>query len=171
MSTQGCIESAELVGDGLVMPLAKLPAFLRLLLTTDGTVTKSLEAYFWETVEIADLVQTLGVDQSTNGVLAAPQLFRKVNLVGSHSKRRYARAESTVAINDLPPHLADDLLAGQIGIGELVRASGLSSFRQILAVGLHSTPLGLEIWRRYAIYVHEQPAIQITEWFPLAIYC
>ena len=37
--------------------VAALPPFLRVLLTTDGTVTKSLEAYFWESIEVINRKQ------------------------------------------------------------------------------------------------------------------
>ena len=34
--------------DGQVLEFDKLPAFLRVLLSADGTVTKILESFFWE---------------------------------------------------------------------------------------------------------------------------
>ena len=40
---------------GHAIPLAELPPFLRALLVTDGTVTKILEAYFWEPVVVDTL--------------------------------------------------------------------------------------------------------------------
>ena len=34
------------------MDMEALPPFLRTLLVTDGTVTKSLEAFFWENIKV-----------------------------------------------------------------------------------------------------------------------
>jgi hypothetical protein len=39
------------------LALEALPPFLRTLLVTDGTVTKHLEAYFWEEVAVENLGQ------------------------------------------------------------------------------------------------------------------
>lgn len=171
---------AYLEGDGAELILADLPPFLRLLLTTDGTVTKSLEAFYWEAVNIAQVEQQLRAktQELDNPVVPQPlmgeheprELLRKVQLIGALSGRLYARALSLVQVEQLPPHLAQDLLAGEIGIGELVRASGLDTFRQILDLGLCQGAQGVEIWRRYIIYVNQEPLIDITEWFPLAIY-
>ena len=44
-------------GDTEALPIQALPPFLRALLVTDGTVTKILEAYFWEPVEVQTLQQ------------------------------------------------------------------------------------------------------------------
>lgn len=175
-------ERTEFEGERTEMALADLPPFLRLLLTTDGTVTKSLEAFYWESVNVTQVEQHLRTKvnsvvptthpqtSSTQDLPAAQELIRKVKLVGARSERPYARALSCVQIELLPPHLAQDLLAGDIGIGELVRASGLDTFRQILDLGLYQGADGLEIWRQYAIYFNHLPLIDITEWFPLALY-
>ena len=182
------MQGAILGGDGAEIALADLPPFLRLLLTTDGTVTKSLEAFYWEPVKITQVEQHLrakadtadnadgarssGADVSAVGAHGqTPQeLIRRVKLVGALSERPYARALSCVQIELLPAHLAQNLLAGEIGIGELVRTSGLDTFRQILDLGLCQSGGGAEIWRQYAIYFNHLPLIDITEWFSLAVY-
>lgn len=157
--------------------MEQLPAFLRTLLVADGTVTKSLEAYFWEQVDVQNLGQaptTLTQDLPWLGLPAgATVLARHVRLCGVDSGRYYADAESRIKLDALPEHLRDDLLAGRIGIGELLREKGLETYREILDVGtIANDPAfdGEAVYRAYRIVINHQPAILITEKFPCALY-
>lgn len=160
-----------------------LPPFLRTLLVADGTVTKSLEAYFWEQVEVENLGQaptTLQVAAPwLNLESGAAVLERRVRLRGMESGRVYAYAQSLIKLEALPEHLREDLLQGRIGIGELLRERGLETYREILDVGQSIEPQlwavfdfdpGDLIYRTYRIVIQHQPAIQITEKFPCSVY-
>lgn len=154
-----------------LLDMARLPAFLRTLLVTDGTVTKHLEAYFWEPVDVVNLGQNeirleapapwldLGVGELV--------LRRRVRLVGGASARIYAEAESLVRLSCLPERLRQELLAGSIGIGELLRERGLESYREILDLGAKEAE---RVYRTYRIVIGHEPAILITETFPCAVY-
>lgn len=166
------------------LAIDRLPPFLRVLLATDGTVTKSLEAYFWEPVSVDNLGQQpgpLGRDlPSLEAQAGETVLERRVRLKGAESGDVYAYAESTLRLALLPDKARDDILTGRIGIGELLRESGLETYREILDVG-RETRDDLRgvfendacrdlVYRTYRIVLNHRPAILITEHFPYALY-
>ena len=153
---------------------ASLPPFLRVLLTTDGTVTKSLEAYFWEAVEVTTLAQSyvlLPADEPMLGLNAGELVLnRQVRLQGSETGRVYVFAESLVRTELLPAEVRAGLEKGEVGIGELLRECGLETYRQIRDFG-HCEVLGqLCVWRSYLIAMAGEPFIQIRERFPVALF-
>ena len=158
--------------------MERLPPFLRTLLVADGTVTKSLEAFFWEPVAVENLGQALTQITQPAPALELPAgasvLERRVRLVGTESRRTFAFAHSLIKLEALPVHLRDDLQQGRIGIGELLRERGLETYREILDVGQSDTSeesISEEnIYRAYRIVIHHQPAIMITETFPCSVY-
>ena len=156
-----------------IFHMERLPPFLRTLLVADGTVTKSLEAFFWEQVEVHNLGQAPAC--LTHKVPALDLLVgdtvleRRVRLLGMESKRVFALAHSLIKLEALPEHLREDLQQGRIGIGELLRERGLETYREILDVG-QSDVLGETIYRTYRIVIQHQPAILITETFPCSVY-
>ncbi len=164
--------------------LSKLPAFLRTLLVMDGTVTKALEAWFWEPVKVVALQ-----NESTN--LSAPVrgleanegdkvLKREVILQGGNTKQTFACARSTVLLKSLPKEVGEALETGKIGIGELFRKKGLETYREIINIDYFPNPnnddlllshLSNEIIARtYQIWVNGSPAIIVTEYFPVEMY-
>ena len=167
-----------------LLDLTKLPAFLRTLLVTDGTVTKSLEAWFWEEVKIQTVSNHL--ETLKNGVLGLEiesgdkVLQREVMLKGVKSKTIYACARSTVSLKHLPQEIGLALKKGEIGIGELLREKGVETYRDIFNIDyLVDLPkndaliLSLQtelLSRSYRIRVNGYPAIIVTEFFPIKNY-
>lgn len=161
---------------------AQLPRFLRVLLTADGTVTTSLEAYFAEPISIEAVAQSLAVCAQAVPLLevvAGTELInRRVYLRGSNSGRVYAYAESLLQPAALPPAIRQDILAGRIGIGELLRNRALPSFRELLTMGTAEDGAALfldpryarAVFRTYRIFLERVPAVLITEYFPRALY-
>jgi chorismate-pyruvate lyase len=153
--------------------MERLPAFLRTLLVADGTVTKSLEAYFWEQIEVENLGQapfTLQEDIAALDLRAGQVVLeRRVRLRGLASARNYAHAHSLINLEALPEHLRVDLQQGRIGIGELLRERGVETYREILDVG-YSDAAVESVYRSYRIVLQHQPAILITETFPCSVY-
>lgn len=164
---------------------AALPRFLRVLLTADGTVTTSLEAYFAEPIRIEPETQTLRTHAQAQPLLELPAgtqvIDRRVRLRGGTSNRVYAYAESLLRPDALPTAIRADILAGRIGIGELLRDRALPSFREIVALGARTDGAALfldpqcpqcceAIFRTYRIFLDRAPAILITEYFPRALY-
>ena len=167
------------------LDMAALPGFLRTLLVTDGTVTKSLEAYFWEPVAIDLLWQRTVWLHAEKPLIDAAKgdqvLKRSVRLRGEKTAHIYAYATSFLKTGHLPDSLNQQLLAGEIGIGEILREVGLETYREIMDFG--QAPLGqitreapadskteTAIYRTYRIVAHGDPVMQITESFPCLIY-
>ncbi len=149
-----------------------LPAFVRVLLTTDGTVTNSLEAYFWEPVTVETLAQRDFVLPFDAPIIDRGRgdtvVSRQVQLRGRRSNTVYVRAESLIRSDLLSAEFQRDLQAQKLGIGELLRDCGLETYREILQLGRQEQPR--EVWRTYRIVMDHRPFIQITEHFPLAVY-
>jgi len=161
--------------DGSPQPLSALPPFLRTLLVTDGTVTKILEAYFWEPVTVDTLAQRFETaTEDLPWIALTPGehcLIREARLRGQDSGRSFAEAFSVIRPAQIPVDFRQRLIDREIGIGVLIRDSGLESYREVLDVGLDRTADGAAaVFRTYRIFIARQPVILITESFPLALY-
>ena len=181
----GYLEGAAIRDEqGAVIPLAELPPFLRALLVTDGTVTKALEAWFWEPVAVDTLEQrfeTAAEPVPWIGLNAGdPCLLREARLRGVHSGLTFALALSLIRTELIPQDFRRRLIDREIGIGALIRDSGLESYREVLDVGLEAAPGapdpapgtwppdgGPAVFRTYRILIGGHPVILITEFFPL----
>lgn len=186
MNTHRLFTSSGYIEQGLLnsrsgeqLDLGRLPPFLRTLLTTDGTVTKSLESFFWEPVKVENLGQrriVLADDEDLIERKAGQQVLqRNIELRGANSHNIYAKASSLICIEMLEPHIARGLEEGKMGIGELLRECGLETYREILDVGECNTDdvdpkWSRAIWRTYRIVMEHRPVIQVTETFPLGVY-
>lgn len=182
-TSSGYVEADALnTATGKKVDFQALPAFLRVLLTTDGTVTKSLESFFWEPVVVENLGQDYVALENAAPIIdlqaGARVLHRKVQLKGSKSQRVYTTAVSLIRAELLDVRMREDLEAGNVGIGELLRECGLETYREIVEFGyggenenkVEINFPATSIWRRYRIIMNHQPFIQITEEFPLAVF-
>ncbi|MGB5834862.1 MAG: chorismate pyruvate-lyase family protein [Thiohalocapsa sp.] len=164
-------------GDGEPVSIETLPPFLRALLVTDGTVTKILEAYFWEPVMVDTLRQEFITAQAEIpwvDVAAEDQiLVRRARLRGADSSKHYAYAFSVIRTELIPGHFRQRLVDREIGIGALIRDSGLESYREVIEVGVEADGddgLSDAVFRTYRIIIAGAPVILITETFPLSLY-
>lgn len=164
----------------------KLPPFLRTLVVTDGTVTKSLEAYYWEPIRVDTVDQELTTAASSLEWLHIEKgeeiLTRQVRLVGENSGKIYACAFSVIRPDHIPGDLRQRLIDREIGIGVLIRDSGLETYREVLEVGVDQgmascymnqldDPSNHDlVFRTYRIFMGGKPTILITETFPWALY-
>lgn len=162
----------------------KLPPILRTLLVSDGTVTKLLEAYFWEPIQVKRLfhgehpaigeIPALGLKQGET------VLRRRVLMCGITTGRIYSYAQSYIRADLLWPGVRDDLVQGRLGIGELLRGRRIETYREPLSYEL--TPAGelapeldvkeedLLISRAYRIFVGGAPCIFIVDKFPIGLF-
>ena len=174
--TSGFWESGSLSSDeGRAIDFRSIPPFLRVLLSTDGTVTKSLESFFWEPISVTKVRQQVTVLNEDLHLLAKNRgdsiLERQISLVGGRSKKEYGKAKSYLCLDLLPDKIAKSLLLGEIGIGELLREQSLETYREIVQCGYsHDDRDAQIIWRTYLILYDKRPIIQITESFPLSLY-
>lgn len=165
------------------LALDTLPPFLRTLLVTDGTVTKSLEAFYWEPIHVTGVTQRVTAAERAIDWLHVKQgeqvLARYVQLHGQHSDRIFANAFSIIRLELIPSDLRTKLLDGSLGIGELLRSCGLETYRELMELGETSDfSLGGEygnaseacVYRTYRITLNHQPTMLVTECFPIALF-
>ncbi len=153
---------------------------LRALLAMDGTVTKFLEAFFWEPIQVQQLLQAdiclehdLPALETSAGT---PVLKRHVVLRGLKSDRIYTFAESFIRVDRLWDGVREDLLQGRLGIGELLRDRRMETYREVLTYGREeagalASALQLDaaaplLYRSYRIHSQRVPIILISEKFP-----
>ncbi len=147
-----------------------LPPIVRVLLSTDGTVTKSLEAYFWEPIHVDCQLQALVPSHPNLPVTANEKLWkREVALTGARTQVTYATASSLVRVACLPEDVKQALECGELGIGGVIRQLGLETYRKIVAVGQspQNTSTPKHVWRAYNLFYEGQALMHITETFDL----
>lgn len=170
------MRAGEITGpNGERLALSQLPPFLRALLATDGTVTKILEAYFWEPLSVDTLEQRLETAADPVPWLEIERgdrcMLRDAQLRGTESGRCFAEAFSVIRIEFIPADFRQRLIDREIGIGVLIRDSGLESYREVLDIGLDRLADDqVAVFRTYRIIIARRPVILITEYFPLALY-
>lgn len=168
-----------LLDDGWPRPGAP-PSFLeRLLLTTDGTVVKILEAYVGELIEVVKLDQEV-VSQGGHDELQMlgpePIILRNVLLRSARSGTNLVYAESLTRAGNVPVALRHDLLSTDKAIGHIFMEQHAETFREILATGhepagSRSSHFGIApedplLFRRYRVTMGGLHVMLITEMFP-----
>jgi chorismate-pyruvate lyase len=158
----------------------QLSPFLRAMLVIDGTVTKILEAYQCEPVEVHRLTQIKEPLASPDPWLAAPvgaaTAHRFVMLVGRHSDRLYAFAESRILLERLSPSMRDGLDTDSGGLGKILLKQEAETRREGLWFGIETRrdlPAvvaarsdGEFVTRAYRVIAKGEPIMMITERFP-----
>jgi len=169
---------------GYELDMRLLPSFLRTLIVMDGTVTKSLGAWFWEPVKVTLLLNKIeSLQEAIDGLnvdVGKKVLHREVALIGEQSEQVFAYARSTISLSHLPVEVGESLKSGKIGIGELLREQGTETYREIYRVdytkaeecsdSLLTNVSGDIVSRSYRIRVNSIPSIVVTEYFPLNLY-
>jgi chorismate-pyruvate lyase len=158
-----------------------LPPILRVLLATDGTVTKSMESYFWQPVSVDVLSHgSVNADHDVkeldlckgDSVLKRNVVLRLVN-----NDQPVVFAESYVRVDRLWASVQDDLIQGRLGIGEVLNNRRTSQYRHIFNIwrepaGALSGPLHVSadcelVCRSYSITTDGTAIMVITEKFVL----
>lgn len=171
--SNGYLEEPITTLAGGKIDLSSLSERLRILLVTDGTVTKTLEAMFWEPLQIELIAQHFV--ESPQGI---ELLERDVKLIGVNSGTEYAFARSYLATGLMPEELVGKLKSGAKGIGWLLRQMNTEQYRDIVEVGYtkelpsEQRPSAYDdaIFRTYCIKVGGRRMMQISEHFPQALY-
>jgi chorismate-pyruvate lyase len=160
--------------------LRNLTPFQRALVSIDGTVTKFIEAYMLEPVEIVLLMQETQPLLADHPWLDLPAqsevIARQVFLRGRYSTTIYGYAVSLLVPQRLSPTLLCDLALESAGIGRVLLNSRIENRRDILWYGyeqLAELPKDIRrltgdtfLSRTYRIIVGGQPVILINEKFP-----
>ncbi len=170
---------------GILLDLKKLPPFLRTLLVMDGTVTKSLSAWFWEPVKVQafqNKLETAHESIDTLKIQAGDKILRReVSLIGKQSNNTFASARSIVSMKHLPKNTGEQLEKGKMGIGELLQEQNIETYRDIFNINYYTekssqndallnTLTGDIVSRSYLIRVNGVAAIMVSEYFPVNLY-
>ena len=162
---------------------AGLSPILRVLLVTDGTVTRTLEAYFGEGIEVDVLdhaERTSELPYPQIDIAAGDRiLHRYVRLVGRATRRVYAVAESVAVVDHISQQIRRKLIEEHKGIGELLREGRLETYRELLTAKLTAAGRWAEhlrvavtaavVTRDYKIYQGGRAVLLIREVFPEAL--
>jgi chorismate-pyruvate lyase len=155
----------------------------RVLLATDGTVTKFLEALTLEPVVIEGLQEYDRTLTERHGQLDAEPgtrvVGRQVALVGKFSRTFHAGATSLTIPARLPKELRAELKNNEAGIGQAIRKVGLETRREILWYGFEpEAHVASELSehfsagcyaRSYLIITQHKPVMLIHERFPVQV--
>ena len=143
-----------------------LSSLERLFLSTDGTVTHMLEALTRQDVSVEIL------DREVSG----DRLYRTVALRCKSEQQPVVWARSTVHLPLLSAHVADELVDGDAGIGDLLRTEYTETRRSIVELNTRSdreefpwyveTDASCLLERTYQIYASEERIMTITEYLP-----
>ena len=162
--------------------LKSLSVLQRVLVSTDGTVTKILEAYTLEAIQVVKLSEEVVRETEGNSDLAidpaVPTLIlrRKILLQTHLSKVNQVYAESLIVLDRLQKKTCDSLLYGNKPIGQILLEDNTETYRTIVCLGKEQVPhlcayFNLQkdaylISRSYFIASKGYPIMFITEKFP-----
>jgi chorismate-pyruvate lyase len=161
--------------------LRTLSPFHRALLATDGTVTKFIEAYRMEPIDIRLLAQErIELSADHRWLEAARQtevVVREVALQGRQTRQIYAYAVSLVVPARLSEAARRALEVDGEGLGRILLKDKTETYREILWCGketLTTVPDKLShlrsrefISRTYRILAERRPIMLINEKFPV----
>ncbi|MCM2681108.1 chorismate--pyruvate lyase family protein [Echinimonas agarilytica] len=151
---------------------AHLPSFLKVLITSDGTVTNMLEAWFAEAIHVEVEQESTTVPEHDLVLLnAAPgdhALCRTTQVKGKTSGVCYLNATAVVLPNRVPQATLDCIGSHEAGIGKALRQTRSETLREVLDWGVDDDEQ--IAWRCYRIVMSGQPVMLITERFPIAPY-
>jgi chorismate-pyruvate lyase len=152
----------------------------RALLSIDGTVTRFLEAYHDEPMDVTCLeqarVEATDADRWLGLAAGTTVIRRRVCLRGGRTARARAWAESHIAAERLPARLQAAIAESPTGLGQALIEARIESRREGLWCGWQrreTLPFALPgltgarvLARTYRLYLGGAPLMLITEWFP-----
>jgi chorismate-pyruvate lyase len=164
--------------------LRTLSPFQRALLVIDGTVTKFIEAYTMEPLEVIRLAQVNRELKSEHRWLELPEgsvvAVRHVMIRGEYSHNFYVYAVSSIVLDRLPEEIRGRVETEvEEGLGRILNANKQESRRDVLWYGrervtelpeeVRRVSDGEFVSRTYRIIVREKPIMMINEKFPSVI--
>lgn len=160
--------------------VTQLKPLQRIILTSNGTVTKLLEDLLGEQLTVVKLHETVAVHEQAIPYLELPAqqqvIQRKICLQGMKTGINWLYAESIIVPTRLDPSFRDDLLESQIPIGNLWSKHRVETFKEILppfqqpagelAQYFSIEPQQLLLGRTYRVFSRQQAVMMLTEMFP-----
>lgn len=161
--------------------LSTLSPIQRALLVIDGTVTKFLEAYTMEPIQVTTLGQAVQtVEGGQEWVEVKPGgdvLARHVTLTGARSRKLYAYAVSLTNPAAIPRDIRAAMEIQGGSVGRILLSSRVEQRREVLWYGcepsdglpdeLRVAHSGDLLTRAYRIITGGRPVIVVIEKFPL----
>ena len=158
-----------------------LTPYQRALMVADGTVTKFIEAYTLDPVEIIRLNQEVYPLKHDHPWLDAPSntdvMFREVMIRGVYSHTLYVYGVSYIVPERLPKDMRRRLEVQGEGIGRILNDAQMETRREVLWFGrerlahlpheISSLCNGEFISRAYRIIMGGLPIVMINERFPV----
>jgi len=158
-----------------------LTAFQRALMVSDGTVTKFIEAYTLDPVEIIRLSQERYPLEDDHPWLEAEKntdvMLREVAISGIYSNNLYVYGVSYIVPDRLPQDIRERLEVQGEGIGRILNDHRMETRREVLWFGrekvsdlpreISSVYDGDFISRSYRIIMGGKPIVMINERFPV----
>jgi chorismate-pyruvate lyase len=160
--------------------IRRLNRDLRILIATDGTLTRMLNIVANDEIVLQVIKQKIcPIAQTAHESMQLPSgrvLQRHILLRGRRSGTAYVAAESLIAIDLLPPSIVTSLTTTDLTIGEIMVSSRLETFKETATVWNGALPdwVGNDrsqdsqsgtVARRYRVIAEGLPAIVITEYF------
>ncbi|HKX74171.1 MAG TPA: chorismate pyruvate-lyase family protein [Acidimicrobiia bacterium] len=165
--------------DLLPVNLRALTPFQRSLLVIDGTVTKFLEAFTLQPVDVDLISQETRVLTESHEWLEAETkttvIAREVVLRGRYDRVLHAHAASLLVLERLPVPVQNGLNTNPGGLGRILLESKLETRREVLWYGRQRSnhPRAGELsgreflTRTYRIISSGRPLMLINEQFPM----
>lgn len=159
-----------------------IPPLLRIMLTTDNSVTSCLEAYFLEEIDVEIILQKEIEAEGANPLLdilpGDNVIERLVVIQGRSSGRKYLLAQSMIGLKNIDDVIKKEILSKKMGIGDVLRGNRVETYREILDIShkvVAEPLLGVDtperlLTRRYRIIVGGYPAILISEQYTEAVF-
>lgn len=160
--------------------LAKLSPLQRIILISNGTLTKLLENLLSEQLTVIKSYESLEISAEAIPYLELPAqqsvISRKICLQGQTSGINWLYAESIIIPERLPSLFRQELLESQIPIGKLWTKHRVETFKELLppfeetaehlAVHFNVAPEHRLLGRTYRVFSQQQPIMMLTEKFP-----
>ncbi len=159
----------------------KLSPFQRIILISNGTLTKLLENLVREQLTVIKLHERMEtneeeipfLDLSANNSV----IHRKICLQGQNTGINWLYAESIIVPDRLQPLFRAELLETQIPIGNLWSKHRVETFKELLppfeesagqlAIHFNVSPQHRLLGRTYRVFSQQQPIMMLTEKFPI----
>lgn len=159
--------------------LRALSPFQRALLVIDGTVTKFIEAFTLQPVDVQQVHQEARLLTESHEWLGtglhAPVIAREVTLRGRYDRVLHAYAASLLVVERLPESVQEGLNTNPGGLGRILLESRIETRREVLWYGRQRVEqpriadlAGREVLTRtYRIISGGMPLMLINEQFPM----
>lgn len=151
----------------------------KVLLATDGTVTRILEAFAGEAMQLVKLSQEMvalgSADPGLDGAEGEEVISRRILLRGAQSGCNFLYAESLILPHRLHPRLRHGLFHSDAPIGRLLSEHRIETARELIRWGVEpaescASYFGIDpretlVSRTYRVISQRQPIMIICEKF------